>query len=35
MIEVLNSETRIMEIARMFSGETISDEAIKVAKSML
>lgn len=35
IVEVLNMEDRIKEIARMFSGEIITDEALKVAEKML
>lgn len=34
-IEVLTEEGRVNEIARMFSGEIITEEALKVAKKML
>lgn len=34
-VDVLEKEDRIKEIARMFSGEIITDEALKVAEKML
>jgi len=33
--EVLQGEDRVKEIARMFSGETITDEALSVARKMI
>lgn len=35
IIEVLENQERIKEVARMFSGEFITDEAMKVAEKML
>ena len=35
LVEVLTDKNRINEIARMFSGEIITDDAIKVAEKML
>lgn len=35
IVDVLNIDDRIKEIARMFSGEVITDEALMVAKKML
>jgi DNA repair protein RecN (Recombination protein N) len=35
IVDVLNNEERVKEIARMLSGETITDDAINVAKDML
>ncbi|MDR0423473.1 MAG: DNA repair protein RecN [Rickettsiales bacterium] len=35
VVEVLSGDDKVREIARMFSGETITDEAMAVAKKML
>lgn len=35
MVDVLNGDDRIKEVARMFSGEIITDEALKVAEKMV
>ena len=35
VVEVLTDKNRINEIARMFSGEIITDDALKVAEKML
>lgn len=35
IVDILNKEERIKEVARLFSGEIITDEALKVAEKMM
>ena len=35
IVDILNKDERIKEVARLFSGEIITDEALKVAEKMV
>ena len=35
IVDILNKDERIKEVARLFSGEIITDEALKVAEKMM